>query len=116
MKMHRSPLLVLAFLTLSHFAMGNIPPENDFWTMPFELAGDEVTITGSNAFASGGSPEFFGHRGVWYKWSPETAGAFEISTDGSSIDTVLAVYILTGGDFSSFYDLRNKASTGIKKH
>lgn len=80
-------------------ASASVPPSNDFWTNPTPLSGEDIEISGNNAFASDAGPEYYGEHGVWYKWSPTAGTAFEILTDGSSFDTYLALYRQNSGSF-----------------
>ncbi|HUR57876.1 MAG TPA: immunoglobulin domain-containing protein, partial [Opitutaceae bacterium] len=61
------------------------------------IAGSSATITASNVGATKevGEPNHAGANGgasVWWTWVAPTAGVVTISTNGSSFDTVLAVY------------------------
>jgi hypothetical protein len=73
-------------------------PENDSYRLPLALGDQAVSITGTNAKATNGLYED-GFHGVWYQWSPGETGAFEVTTEGSSFDTRLVLYVMTTGSF-----------------
>ena len=74
----------------------NSPPNDNF--------ADAITITASsgkllgtniNASTEQGEPQHagsFSSSSVWYKWTAPSNGFFTFNTDGSNIDTILAVY------------------------
>lgn len=106
-------------LTIEQF----VAPPNDFFTNKITLTGDIAIVTGSNVNATkeSGEPNHAGESGgasVWWSWKPPFSGLATITTAGSEIDTLLAVYTGTsitnlfliasnndadplGGDFSS---------------
>src|SRR6185503_11744262 len=61
------------------------------------IAGNSGTVSGSNLAATkevnepnhAGDP---GGKSVWYRWVAPSAGAWQFTTIGSGLDTVLAVY------------------------
>ena len=77
----------------------DLKPSNDFLSDALDLRGDRFSEIGSNV---GATAEPFEketpHAGVgkgksvWWSWTPEADGPFVITTQGSSFDTVLAVY------------------------
>ncbi|MBI2946819.1 MAG: immunoglobulin domain-containing protein [Verrucomicrobia bacterium] len=73
------------------------PPLNDDFLWRIPLAGSEARVTGSNVGAGkqNGEPQHAGEPGgysVWWTWTPTVAGTVTIDTQGSEIDTLLAVY------------------------
>lgn len=71
-------------------------------------------VTGSNAGASieAGEPRHAGKIGghsVWISWIAPTNGLVTISTDGSSFDTLLGVYVMESGDDPPLRRLRPAA-------
>jgi len=80
------------------------PPANDAFASAIPLAGNHVTTSGDNTVATAepGEPEHAfqeGGRSVWWTWSAPAFGGYEISTEGSSFNTLLAVY--EGADLTS---------------
>jgi subtilisin family serine protease len=77
---------------------GNSPrPINDNLANLLPLNGDETIDSGSNAGATSqvGEPNHAGNapqKSVWWSWTAPYSGWVTISTDGSSFDTLLAVY------------------------
>jgi hypothetical protein len=72
-------------------------PGNDAFASALSLTGDSVQWSGSNLLASleAGEPLHAGQAGgasVWFEWTPLTSTRFRLSTQGSAIDTLLAVY------------------------
>jgi hypothetical protein len=75
------------------------PPANDNFSAAQGVAGCSGTTTGTNVSATreSGEPNHApdGHGGphsVWYSWTAPSTGPAQITTAGSSFDTVLAVY------------------------
>ena len=79
----------------------NQPPPNDHFTNAIVLAGPTGGDTGDNEISTRepGEPLHLpgntSSRSVWWRWTAPSNMTATISTDGSSFDTVLAVY--TGG-------------------
>ena len=79
-------------------------PANDRFSDRSVLFSEFTSITGSNEGAEketdepdhGGNP---GGASVWYSWEPDVDGSVAITTDGSTFDTLLAVY--TGSELSN---------------
>jgi subtilisin family serine protease len=76
------------------------PTNNDFANAQV-IAGDNSSTTGTNQNANkeANEPNHAGAPGgasVWYKWSPTGPGFSRITTQGSSFDTLLAVYTSNG--------------------
>ena len=72
------------------------PPNDDFINR-LTLAGSSVMTQASNAFATRepGEPLHAGTTGdasVWWSWTAPTTGPVTITTEGSTVDTLLAVY------------------------
>ena len=73
------------------------PPGNDDFAAALPVSGRVLTLLGSNGCATreGGEPKHAGVSGggsVWYRWLPNYTGVAQITTMGSSLDTLLAVY------------------------
>ena len=74
------------------------PPPNDAFAQRIALTGNTATATGSNIGASketGESnhhPSNAGGKSVWWTWTAPASGTATIKTDGSTFDTILAVY------------------------
>lgn len=73
------------------------PPANDAFYAATTLTGSPVTATGSNRGGSKepGEPSHAGNVGghsAWWSWTAPDARTYSVSTTGSSIDTLLAVY------------------------
>ena len=72
-------------------------PANDNLANAFAVAGAAFTTTGTNVFATkepgepnhAGSP---GGRSVWWTWTAPQTGKAMVTTAGSRVDTLLAVY------------------------
>jgi hypothetical protein len=71
-------------------------PANDNFASAIALAGYSGRVEGSTVGATAQSGEPLhadgGNNSVWWTWTAPTLGTMEISTFGSSFDTVLAVY------------------------
>jgi hypothetical protein len=72
-------------------------PVNDLFVNRVMLAGSTVNITTSNSNATreAGEPNHAvnaGGKSIWWTWTAPQNGAVTLSTAGSSVDTVLAVY------------------------
>lgn len=83
---------------------GAAAPANDSFAGRAILASAGETVTGSNAGATkeGGEPNHGGDPGgksVWWSWTAPASGITTVSTDGSSFDTTLGVYV--GGNVGS---------------
>ena len=78
------------------FAVLNRPANDDFESAQV-LAGSNNSVTGTNlnATAQRGEPdhaENMADSSVWYRWKAPTSGVAIFDTQGSTFDTVLAVY------------------------
>jgi hypothetical protein len=72
-------------------------PVNDDFGNALVLAGTEGTSAGTNSLASlqPGEPRHVGNpggRSLWWRWQAPADGSLLVSTEGSSFDTLLAVY------------------------
>jgi len=84
-----------AALCLGSAAMAQ--PANDLCTAPIPLtlstpvAGDNATATSTN---DGPAPtcQTSSNKGVWYTFTTATAGSFEVTTCGSTQDTIITVF------------------------
>jgi len=94
-------ILVLAGVLAAGLAGGGAvqaaAPANDDFANAVALApgGGSVTADNSEATKEAGEPDHAGDQGgksVWYTWTPGFAGTASIDTNGSSFDTLLAVY------------------------
>jgi len=79
-------------------------PVNDDFANRTRLVGSDISLTASNVAATVevGEPAHAGKPGgksVWWGWTPAAGGTTIISTVGSSLDTVLAVY--TGANLTN---------------
>jgi hypothetical protein len=81
------------------------PPSNDNFANRITLSGSHISnITGSNVGATKEPGEPFhadqlGEKSLWWTWIAPTSGGLTLSTTGSAIDTLLAIY--TGNSVSS---------------
>ncbi len=72
-------------------------PDHDTFSAPLALTGASGQVTASNVLASkeSGEPNHAGNIGgasLWFTWIAPSSGTFTFSTQGSSFDTLLAVY------------------------
>jgi len=72
-------------------------PEHDSFSAPLVVSGGGGQVTTSNLLASkeSGEPNHAGSAGgasMWFAWTASTSGTCEITTAGSSFNTLLAVY------------------------
>src|SRR5205814_10059163 len=87
------------------------PPSRDNFTTrePISLIGGELAVfsgTSSNATKEPNEPDHAGRTGgrsVWYTWQAPASGTVDLSTYGSTFDTLLAVY--TGTSFSNLVEI-----------
>ena len=73
------------------------PAPNDHFTNAFELTGLTGTMTGANDWATlePGEPPHAGNEGghsLWYYFAAPASGSLVLNTDGSTFDTLLALY------------------------
>lgn len=74
-----------------------LPPANDNFVSAQAIAGGSGTVSGNNLAATKevSEPNHVGNQGgksVWYRWTAPSAGTWQLTTAGSTFDTVLAVY------------------------
>lgn len=74
-----------------------LPPSNDAFASARPVAGRVLTVIGSNSCGSRqtGEPAHAGAtsgKSIWYRWVPDYTGPATITTFGSTLDTLLAVY------------------------
>jgi hypothetical protein len=77
---------------------------NDYFTNRAVLVGTNISILATNTFATKepGEPNHAGNAGgksLWWSWVAPVDGTVTINTDGSTFDTLLAVY--TGSSVSN---------------
>ncbi|PYS97791.1 MAG: hypothetical protein DMF65_10900, partial [Acidobacteria bacterium] len=80
------------------------PPANDNFAAATTLQGAAGTITGDSTGATREAgepvhPASPGGRSVWFNWTAPASGSATFDTEGSSFDTILAVY--TGGSLGA---------------
>jgi thiol-disulfide isomerase/thioredoxin len=83
-------------------------PGNDLFQDRIRLVGPTVASTGSNAGATRQADEPWHNgsstgRSVWWSWEAQEKGFLTVSTEGSSFDTVLAIY--TGDTLSGLVEV-----------
>ena len=85
------------------------PPAASFSRLPPDVAATSRGYSGSQVFSTVGSLKEPGepdHCGVpggasrWFAFEAETDGVLDVNTDGSTFDTILAVYTGTNANFS----------------
>ncbi len=85
------------------------PPAASFSRLPPDVAATSRGYSGSQVFSTVGSLKEPGepdHCGVpggasrWFAFEAETDGVLDLNTDGSTFDTILAVYTGTNANFS----------------
>ncbi|MFM8983566.1 MAG: putative Ig domain-containing protein [Spartobacteria bacterium] len=94
------------------------PPLNDDFLSATRLGGSpiRVSVDSSASSAESNEPRHAGQpaaRSVWWYWAPDYDGPVRISTEGSSFDTILAIY--TGSALDNLRKVvSNDDSTGAK--
>ena len=88
--------LVHAVMALA--SLGWAQPANDLFANRTVITGTNSVATGSNVGATweAGEPYHAGNSGgasVWWLWTAPFSGFVTISTAGSSLDTLLGVYV-----------------------
>ena len=80
------------------------PPPNDNFTSPSVIAAPDVVSFGYTVGATVEmgevSPGTGGQHSIWYRWQSPATGSFNITTVGSSFDTLLGVYVDVDGTLS----------------
>ena len=89
-------------------------PPNDDFANSISLSGASIIVSGSNdrATKETGEPnhdEKQGFTSVWWNWTAPTSGQVAISTEGSSFDTLLAVYIGSSVDSLTYVASNDEA-------
>jgi subtilisin family serine protease len=82
---------------LNLVVIDNVPPANDAFASPSVLIGESGQDSGYNLYASRETdePAHAGastDRSLWWQWTAPLSGPVILHTEGSSLDTVLAVY------------------------
>ena len=77
--------------------LAQVGPVNDNFEKAFFLIGNTFSVGGSNVGSTVqiGEPKHAGERGgksVWWSWTAPANGTLTLTTNGSSYDTLLAVY------------------------
>lgn len=90
-------------------------PNNDRFANRLVLSGTNIVTTGSNTSATNevGEPNHAGRSGgksVWWSWTAPSSGIATIKTDGSSFNTLLAVY--TGSSVSNLITVASSDDNG----
>ena len=94
---NQAHFLAGAVLALFAATAVSAPPPNDKFVNRIALFGTNITTTGTTLSASkeNGEPAHAGNAGtgsVWWSWTAPAAGEVVLRTDGSTFDTLLAVY------------------------
>lgn len=77
---------------------GNAGPANDHFANAIAVSGSSATVNGSTSFATleVDEPPHNGRlaagASVWWRWTAPASGLVSIDTQGSAVDTLLAVY------------------------
>lgn len=79
-------------------AYTSLGPPNDYFANRIPIMATALRVTGTNVFATKEPDEpnhgdSLGGSSVWWSWTAPVGGIVTISTEGSSFDTVLGVYI-----------------------
>jgi Bacterial Ig-like domain len=83
------------------------PPANDNFAAQRAISGTNVSVGGTNQFATRepNEPDHLptsvsqGEHSVWYRWTAPSSGSVVMDTCASNVDTTLAIY--TGGTLGS---------------
>lgn len=78
-------------------AQESMTPTNDAFSSAAIITSDDEAYNGTNVGATKepGEPDHAGNPGgasIWFSWNASATGTWEISTAGSTFDTLLAVY------------------------
>ena len=108
--------VLAAFLGMAPNPLVAAAPANDRFSNRITLTGTNVTVPGSNAGATKETdePDHAGNAGgssVWWTWTSPNDGEVQITTDGSSFDTLLGVY--TGTRVSSLTGVASNDDHGL---
>lgn len=105
---HKSPVWLFAALIAVAVPSVHAAPNNDHYANAANLADGPVvgatnvaaTLEANEPMPPGFTSETY-QGTVWWKWTPIFNGWYEISTEGSSIDTILSIWTGVGNDFST---------------
>lgn len=91
------------------------PPANDHFVNRLVLSSplNTTVATNSHATKESGEPNHAGNRGgasLWWRWTAGASGPVTVTTDGSSFDTLLAVY--TGATLGSLARVASDDDSG----
>lgn len=94
-------------LALASTSVWAAAPANDSFHLASSFIGNAGTVSGTNIDATleAGEPshaELNPGRSVWWRWTPTAHSTVTIDTEGSTFDTVLAVYTAGGIPASPF--------------
>ncbi|OQB98875.1 MAG: hypothetical protein BWX80_03903 [Candidatus Hydrogenedentes bacterium ADurb.Bin101] len=95
---NESPEQVSKSATFAGWIYGNnVPPENDLFANAALFPQETTRVTGTNVYATRepGEPEHANDSGgasLWWRWTAPFSGVVLVSTQGSTFDTLLAVY------------------------
>lgn len=86
----------------------SLQPANDNWSQATLISGLNVTVTGSNTYATAEVDEPMhadvgAGQSIWWKWTAPITGTFTATTRGSDFDTALGVY--TGASISTLNEI-----------
>lgn len=95
---NESPEQVSKSATFAGWIYGNnVPPENDLFANAALFPQETTRVAGTNVYATRepGEPEHANDSGgasLWWRWTAPFSGVVLVSTQGSTFDTLLAVY------------------------
>jgi hypothetical protein len=100
---------------LNLVVIDDVAPANDAFATPSVLIGESAQDSGYNLYASRETeePAHAGantERSLWWQWSAPRSGPVLLHTEGSSLDTVLAVY--TGSALNALSDVASNDDAG----
>jgi hypothetical protein len=109
--------LTIAGWAVSAWNIRAAAPPNDTFANRISVVGSRTTVSGSNTEASKetGEPDHAGNVGgksVWWTWAAPAEGDLTMTTDGSSFDTLLAVY--TGSSLSTLSAVATNDDHGVQ--
>lgn len=86
----------------------SLQPANDNWNHASPIPGLNVTVTGSNTYATAEVDEPMhadvgAGQSVWWTWTAPSSGPFTATTRGSGFDTAMGVY--TGNTLSTLNEI-----------
>jgi Ca2+-binding RTX toxin-like protein len=98
----------------------DLPPPNDDFVDSTVLFGDFGSVRGSNGTASNESGEPLhdsraqSDATTWWSWTAPSSGAVEFNTDGSTFDTILAVYTGPAVDDLAFVTSNDDTNVSVQ--